>query len=371
MRNRILYAILLTLILPLALIGCGGEEPKSDSEFIETVRTSEATGSESGLIDPAIKGNPPTIVPETNQFDMGTIPTRGYTFKDMKIFNRGDAPLTISNIRTQCPCTIGEMVEDTIPAGGEGTMRIRLDPTKVSGYHSSKELTLTSNDPVNPQIIITVTATLEGELQYETPDTLFTEPIEMGAGVEDSLRITQTASEPITIRETSLQGAPEGMSAETVLVDKEKWANAAFPEWDLVIRIAPETKAGHYKPIATVSYDDGRNTSRKFHFDVLIEGIYSFAPQEITLRNVNTGETYEAVTTLSAKVPVTIDSVESANPAIDVTFANGDVPNTYVFNITIPERTENRLQKDEWTIAMTVDGKPVTETIKLVALLTR
>lgn len=378
MRIHVLLSAMFTLVISAMLLGCGGQDqPQSDAEFLESVRetgtASESASSESGLIDPAAEGKPPAIVLETNEFDMGTIPTTEITFKDMKVFNQGNQPLTISNISTTCPCTEGEMVEDTIPAGGIGTMRIRLDPEIVPKYYSRKVLTITSNDPINPRVSVAVTARLEGELKFSQDQIIFPDPLDVGEGDSQSVRIIQTTPTPITIVDAMLQGAPEGMTVDVTPVPEADRADATLPEWQVTVTVAPGTPAGNYKPIARVVYNDGRkrDLDADFPVRVTVKGVYTFAPQEITLRNVNAGEVYEGVTTLTSEAPLSIDSVETVNPAVTVTHAPGEEPNSYVFSIEIPERPDNRLQKDEWTIAMTVDGKQVTETVKFVALLAR
>jgi hypothetical protein len=83
------------------------------------------------------------------------------------------------------------------------------------------------------------------------------------------------------------------------------------------------------------------------------------------------GEIQEGVTILSSKVPLEVTGVKSTNTNMTVTYAPGAEPNTYRFDLLVPERPENRLQKDEWEITMMVDGKEVVEVVRVVALLSR
>lgn len=375
MNIRLLAMTILPIAMCAVLVGCGGEEPKTDAEFLQEVRETpqnpQAASNESGAIDPSGEGAPPQIAVDTEEFDMGLVAADDFTFRDMPIYNKGEQPLVISNITTQCPCTTGEMVDDTIPPGGTGTMRIRLDPNIVQGYTSRKVLTIHSNDPVHPNIRVAVNAKLEGALEFSDNAIAFPEPIQQGQSGQHSIRITQTTKEPITITDTTLRGAPQGMSLDVKLVPGNERANADFPEWEVIVAIGPETPSGNYEPIAEIRYDEGRTLKKSFAVRATVEGIYNFAPQEITLRNIEPGNTYNAVTTLTSKVPLTIEKIETGNAVFDVTHSPGEEPNTFVFDIATSERPDNRLQKDEWTVSMTVDGEQVTETVKLVALFSR
>lgn len=357
-----------SICLGLLLTGCGNE-PVDDAAFLEDVRDTAATGSEAGLIDPGVS-SPPQIELETMEFDMGLIPAEGFTFKEMLVYNRGGAPLTIGTITTQCPCTTAEMKDSTIPAGGVGTMVIKLDPEKVSGYHSRKKLTIPSNDPRMPTIPLIVAATVEGEIQLSDRDMLFG-TIEEGQAAERVIRVTQTVAKPMVVEGIQVTGAPDFLKVDVLPAPPEEWKTPSIPEFLIVGKVSEKNKSGSYDSIARIRVNTGRNMTMTIPIKLVIAGDYSFEPGDVTIRNAEPGETYSGVTVLTSKVPVEVIGVSSSNANLKLSFEPGTEPNSYRFDLVIPEKPENRLQKDEWKVSMKVDGKDVEETIKVVALMSR
>ncbi|MFP6583877.1 MAG: DUF1573 domain-containing protein [Candidatus Hydrogenedentota bacterium] len=392
MRNFKLLTTLLLLGAMAFLSGCGSDSgtettepettatdseasaPATDAEFLEEVRAStemaEAAPAERAQIDPASTEAPPLIVLETKEFDMGMVHVKEHTIKQISIYNHGGQPLVISKVSTSCGCTTGRMLEDTIAPGQTGTLEIEIDPSRINGYRSRKVLTLASNDPVNPSVKLIVAAQIPGELLFSTRDFIF-DTLEDGVAASKTLRVTQTTSEPVLIGELEVRGGPEFMTASKVDVPQDEWVDAEIPEFDLVVHISDASTAGRYAPTVKVPVEDGRGKRLSFPVRLTVRGDYSFEPFDITLRNVATGELQEGVSVLTSSVPLTVEEVTNTNPNVTVTLVPGEEPNSYRFDVTIPEVVENRLQKDEWTVSMLVDGKSVTETLKVVALMKR
>lgn len=382
------FTLLTTLLLVGAmafLSGCGSDSetetaepeaaaPSTDAEFLEEVRASdemaEAAPAESAQIDPNATEPPPLIVLERKEFDMGMVDVKEHTIKTMSVYNHGGQPLVISRISTSCGCTTGRMIEDTIAPGETGTLEIEIDPNRINGYRSRKVLTLASNDPKNPSVKLVVAAQIPGELLYSTRDFVF-DTLEDGVAADKRVRVTQTTPEPVIFGVLEVRGGPEFMTASKEDVPQEKWANADLPEFDLVVHVSEASTAGRYAPTIKVPVEDGRGKRLSFPVRLTVRGDYSFEPYDITLRNVATGELQEGVSQLTSSVPLTVEEVTNTNPNVTVTLVPGEEPNTYRFDVTVPEVVENRLQKDEWTVTMLVDGKSVIETLKVVALMKR
>ena len=78
-----------------------------------------------------VSGPPvPVIEIETDHFFMGEIESDAIAEVFVKVFNRGESPLAITKVTTECPCTKGEMLEPVIPPGGEGILRVTVDPKR-------------------------------------------------------------------------------------------------------------------------------------------------------------------------------------------------------------------------------------------------
>ena len=357
--------------------GCGGssdDTTATDAEFLKEVRSSEEMAESAtagrGIINPDAAGTPPKIELPTNEFDMGEVDPLVHTVKEVDIFNRGGQPLVISKVTTTCGCTEGRMLQDTIQPGASGSLEITIDPNRIPGYTSTKVLTLFTNDPTAPQIRMAVSARIPGELLYSSQK-IDLGTVDQGSVSQGSVRITQTTKEPVEIGPLEVRGGPDFMTAAKVDVPQSEWARSEYPEFDLVVTVGADSRIGVYTPTLKVPIEDGRNKQLSFPIRLKINGDYAFEPSELTLRNVTVGETQETVTVLSGRVPISFKEVKNTNSNIQVNVVEGDEPNSYRFDMTIPNAVDTRLQKDEWTVSMTVDGKEMVETVSVVVLMSR
>lgn len=79
---------------------------------------------------------------------------------EFAVANRGDAPLLIHQVRTDCGCTAVSYPRQ-IPPGGEGKIRLRLDTSGYGGRKVVKSAEVLTSDPAAPA----VTLRLSGEVQ--------------------------------------------------------------------------------------------------------------------------------------------------------------------------------------------------------------
>lgn len=180
---------------------------------------------------------PPVIEIATVHY-MGEIESDAIAEDFVKVFNRGDSPLAITKITTQCPCTKGEMIEQVIPAGGEGVLRVTVDPSRVRGFQSTKTLTLFSNDPKNPTTEIRISALVKPGIVWE-PKRLDFGEIPQGQGAERRVRLRQMQNSPLSIL-GDLRGGNEYVVGEVVEVPPEERAAPDKVEYDLIVRVLPE-----------------------------------------------------------------------------------------------------------------------------------
>ncbi|MFO7444993.1 MAG: DUF1573 domain-containing protein [Ignavibacteriaceae bacterium] len=82
----------------------------------------------------------------------GEIPEYTFKFK-----NNGKSTLEIKDVKTSCGCTAALISSKKIEPGKEGTIRVELDTKDRSGK-MTRNITISSNDPDEPNKILTITA---------------------------------------------------------------------------------------------------------------------------------------------------------------------------------------------------------------------
>ena len=204
--------------------------------------------------------NAPVIEIETEHFDFGGIESDAIAEDFVRVYNRGKSDLIITQVITECYCTEGEMLEQVIPAGGEGVLRITVDPSRIRGPASSKTLLLLSNDPETPAAEIKVSATFLPGLVWE-PKRLDFGEIPQGQGAEARVRIRQKQNTPLTIIQ-DVTGGNRYMVGEYVEIPPEERAAPDKVEYDLIVRVLPETPVGAQALnfVLTTSARDGKVT---------------------------------------------------------------------------------------------------------------
>lgn len=93
----------------------------------------------------------PSIVFENPNHDFGTVYSGEKAEHLFKFENRGKSDLVIKQVRTSCGCTAAASTKENIPPGGSSEIKATFsagqDPARVK-----KEITVTTNDPVTPQV---------------------------------------------------------------------------------------------------------------------------------------------------------------------------------------------------------------------------
>jgi len=103
------------------------------------------------------KDSGPSLDLPKTQYNFGKV-TEGkvvdhiFTFK-----NNGDALLTIKEVKTSCGCTAALLSKKELAPGEEGTLKVELNTANRSGK-MSRNITIISNDPKEPQKYLTIYA---------------------------------------------------------------------------------------------------------------------------------------------------------------------------------------------------------------------
>lgn len=103
----------------------------------------------------------PAIVFEETLYDFGEAYedekiTHTYVFK-----NNGSGALQILNTKTSCGCTAAIGTKDLIPPGGSSQIEVTYSLGKGKG-EKSRTVTVSSNDPLNPEVKLTIKGSVRG-----------------------------------------------------------------------------------------------------------------------------------------------------------------------------------------------------------------
>ncbi len=113
----------------------------------------------------------PKIQVDSELFDFGVAVDGDVIEFFVTITNAGNQRLTISRVSYNCSCTSYELPQRELNPGESVKMKIRFNTRGYSRYTQpvSQTVTLYTNDPARPQVIITVRGTVRTMSAYEAP----------------------------------------------------------------------------------------------------------------------------------------------------------------------------------------------------------
>lgn len=121
-------------------------------------------------------------------------------FHDFVIQNLGTSVLNVQKGKTACGCTVAK-VPGPIPPGGQGIVTVQLSTYGGGGTTLAKTVTVTTNDPANTTIPLTIKA------KIIKPYTLRPESVKLkgilGETIKKTLNLAPTGDNPFTIQEIS------------------------------------------------------------------------------------------------------------------------------------------------------------------------
>jgi hypothetical protein len=180
----------------------------------------------------------PSIYFDSQTMDFGKI-LEGQKLKHVfKFANKGTATLEVLSVVASCGCTSTLLSQKSIKAGQDGQIEVVVDTSGRSGA-LSKTVTVTSNDPLHQQVVLTMTAQVEPEFALSQPSVYFGN---VPKGQEATKEITITVQPPKPVNFLSVESNDPG-----VTVRIEPVPNTDGKKYRLIAVLKADAKEGwHY-----------------------------------------------------------------------------------------------------------------------------
>ncbi|HSL90026.1 MAG TPA: DUF1573 domain-containing protein [Ignavibacteriaceae bacterium] len=113
------------------------------------------------VIPEKTKAEAPKIQFNNSQYNFGKV-KEGQVYQHTFTFsNTGSRSLNIKDVKSSCGCAVASISQKELMPGESATLKVELDTAKRKG-RMSRTLTVISNDPENPNTILTLYAEVEG-----------------------------------------------------------------------------------------------------------------------------------------------------------------------------------------------------------------
>jgi len=102
----------------------------------------------------------PRLQMDTTNYDFGPV-VRGFDYThEFVVVNAGTSVLHLTHVQAMCPCTEASVDDDTLDPGESTVLRVVLDTATLNAGATTKNIIVQSDDPTNPRLYLTVTATV-------------------------------------------------------------------------------------------------------------------------------------------------------------------------------------------------------------------
>jgi hypothetical protein len=145
-----------------------------------------------------VQAQPKLDIPDGSKFNLGTIYRGAMAERRMTLKNSGSDTLIISRVDVSCGCTGTMVSQDHIAPGDTGSLLITFNSKNFRGS-VHKTVTISSNDPAQPQALIQFEGTVV-ENVVVTPEYLWFQDAEVGATNTRTLTIRNEGKDPLRLK---------------------------------------------------------------------------------------------------------------------------------------------------------------------------
>jgi hypothetical protein len=226
-------------------------------------------------------GSAPDIHFEVTKHDFGQITQETQARYEFHFVNRGGSNLEIGDIRAACGCTAALASGNVIPPGGQGSIAVTFDARGKKGPFA-KTVSVGSNDPDQPQLILTVQGNIQSFLEVEPGFAAFGNNLPKGQGAEQRVRLWR---EGAAFRITGIDSDSPLVKAEAV-----PFQEGARQGFDLLMRLDKATPPGRHSGIVRVRTDVQQAPEVELRYFGGVRGQVTVSPKYAIVGSVPSGE---------------------------------------------------------------------------------
>ena len=221
----------------------------------------------------AVSGPQPIIKAEEVTHDFGTVWTGPVLVHSFTILNDGEAPLEITRVKPSCGCTIAGTYPRTIQPGESGRFPFSINTRKLRNRFR-KSITISSNDPVTPQLRLTLAGECKQYVDLSPPSAHFSRIIDSKPR-ERVIRITNNTETPL---ELTLN--PPGADSKFTYELKEEEPGQKY---SLYVRTGPPYEPGTWRETITLSTNIEKQKSVQVRVTAMVPERLEVQPSQLVI----------------------------------------------------------------------------------------
>ena len=241
---------IISLLLPISLLITG---------FFVVTAQHDTTKASTVQTSPPSKAK--IFVPNTD-WDWGFMPKGIKVSHVYKIQNLGEDTLRITSVKPACGCTSAPLKKNNLAPGEATDLEVSFDAKNMMGK-VSKSVTVSSNDPATPSMVLHFTA----NVGIESPTVRFT-PIEV---LYDSVQVGKNDTRKILLFNTDITKVDVSLidkPREMVEIDLKKTNLEPGKSTEMIFRVDKKATPGYFNLCSTLEISG----SDKYRVTIPISG---------------------------------------------------------------------------------------------------
>ncbi len=295
---------------------------------------------------------------DLGRVDEGTQITRTLTLR-----NVGDRDLTISQVRSSCTCLKAELINQSVPPGGSGTIALTLDTTGLRGVQTYA-IYVQSDDPVSPLVQIQVAAAIKPATLLVSTRRIHFGDVDANLGAEREIFIKDPGDRSLDIHEV-VSDSPL-LQVCLVGASRPEGADVVFP---VRLTLKPDLPVGSFEASITIVSNHPKEPRLRIPVFARIQGDIEVSPEALFLGFVRRGQAIRKSVTLRARTPrpFAIQAVSISPSIFSAEFAPHGVTRECTATVTLADAAPAGLIKGELHLHTDSSLQP-TVTVPLHAL---
>lgn len=177
----------------------------------------------------------PAIEFESSTHEFSKVKSGEVILHTFKFKNTGGADLTIEDVKPSCGCTTAGEWSKLLKPGESGTIPIKLDTSRFKGA-LTKTVTVTSNDPKKPRIVLMLKGEIWEPVTIEPAYLTFKSVTDPKEVYTQSAKITNNTEAPLKIKSVKINN--DNFSTDLKEIKPGK-------EYELTVQTVPPLKSGY------------------------------------------------------------------------------------------------------------------------------
>lgn len=257
---------------------------------------------------PATDTSPRIAFAET-VYDFGKVEQGDQVNHLFRFTNQGGRDLRIESVKTSCGCTAAVIDSEVLAPGKEGTISATFDTTKFFG-EKVKEVTVHSNDPIQPVVTLTLQGAIMVEVEVE-PAQLYLGKVRRGAGATHPIELLHEASKPIAITNVTTESPLISVQTEEIEKNGKKGKK-------LLVTLRQDAPLGRVSTEINVTTTSQKRPSLSIPVFGHVEGDLIVTPSQVSFGVVRKGDAKANNLSIKsrAKSPIHLLKTQSSSPNV-------------------------------------------------------